>query len=93
MALWYVPFFDLLIKDAAVDEEVWFGYRFEGVWAKVTAVPHWFVYAAGMVGFWGMRPWMHPWASLYLVQVAFSFVVFPFAYRGVHRYSFSLAAR
>ena len=82
MALWYVPFFDLLIKDVARDEEVWFGYRFEGVWAKLTAVPHWFVYAAGMVGFWGMRPWMHPWASLYLAQVAFSFVVFPFAYRG-----------
>ena len=81
MTFVYVPW-DLFVKPAAIDEEVWFGVRFHGAWAKVLAVPHWLVYAAGLVGFWGMRPWMVPWAAVYLAQVAFSFLVWPTLYVG-----------
>lgn len=79
MALVYMPW-DFLVKPAAIDEEVWFGIRFHGVWAKVLEIPHWFVYAAGMVGFWGMRPWMWPWAPLYVAQVSISMLVWPILY-------------
>ncbi len=50
MAFVYVPW-DIFIKPAAVDEEVWFGVRFHGGWAKFVALFHWFVYAAGAYGF------------------------------------------
>ncbi|MGI9431869.1 MAG: hypothetical protein ACR2PQ_06635 [Myxococcota bacterium] len=50
MAFVYVPW-DLLVKPAALDEEVWFGIRFHGTWAKILAVPHWAIYAAGAYGF------------------------------------------
>ena len=81
MAFVYVPW-DLLVKPAAIDEEVWFGVRFHGAWAKVLAVPHWLVYAAGAYGFWRMRPWMWPWAAVYTGQVAISMLVWPLLYRG-----------
>lgn len=81
MTLVYVPW-DLFAKPVALDEEVWFGVRFHGAWAKALAVPHWAVYAAGLVGLWGMRPWMWPWASLYVGQVAFSMLVWPLLYVG-----------
>lgn len=80
MTFVYVPW-DLFVKPVAVDEEVWFGVLFHGAWAKVLAVPHWLVYAAGLAGFWGMRPWMWPWASLYAAQVAFGMLVWPILYR------------
>ncbi len=79
MALVYVPW-DLFVKPAALDEEVWFGVRFHGAWAKATAVPHWLVYAAGLVGFWGMRSWMWPWAAVYAAQVALSMLIWPMLY-------------
>jgi short-subunit dehydrogenase len=81
MALFYMPW-DLFVKPAAIDEEVWFGIRFHGAAAKLLEIPHWFVYAAGMVGFWQMRSWMWPWAAVYVAQVAFSFAVWPILYRG-----------
>lgn len=81
MTFVYVPW-DLLVKPAALDEEVWFGIRFHGAWAKLLAIPHWFVYAAGMVGFWQMRSWMWPWAALYMGQVAFSMLIWPMLYQG-----------
>jgi len=80
MAVVYVPW-DLLVKPMAVDEEVWFGVRFHGVWAKLTAIPHWFVYAAGAYGFWRMRPWMWPWAAVYSAQVAIGMLVWPILYQ------------
>jgi uncharacterized protein len=79
MALVYVPW-DLLVKPVDVDEEVWFGIRFHGFAAKVLAVPHWAVYAAGLVGFWGLHRWMHPWAAVYAAQMTLAMVVWPLLY-------------
>jgi short-subunit dehydrogenase len=79
MALVYVPW-DLFVKPVALDEEVWFGVRFHGWAAKLLAVPHWAVYAAGLVGFWGLHRWMHPWASVYAAQMTFAMVVWPLLY-------------
>ncbi|MCA9502996.1 MAG: SDR family NAD(P)-dependent oxidoreductase [Spirochaetaceae bacterium] len=70
MAFVYLPW-DLFVKPVAVDEEVWFGIRFTGWWAKILAIPHWFVYAAAVYGFRRRRPWMAFWATAYTAQVAF----------------------
>lgn len=80
MALFYLPW-DIFAKAAASDQEVWFGVRFYGAWAKLLAFPHWFVYAAGMIGFWGMRRWMWPWAAVYGAQVMIAMFVWPLLYR------------
>ncbi len=74
MACVYVPW-DLFVKPIARDEEVWFGIEFRGIWAKLAALPHWFVYAAGAYGFRRRRPWMAIWAPAYVLQVAFSIYV------------------
>lgn len=79
MTLVYLPW-DIFVKPAEIDEEVWFGVRFHGVAAKIAAIPHWILYGLGAVGFYGMKSWMHPWASLYLLQVTIGFVVFPWLY-------------
>jgi short-subunit dehydrogenase len=81
MALVYVPW-DIFVKPVEVDEEVWFGFLFTGWTAKLLAFPHWAIYAAGMIGFWGMRSWMWPWASLYVAQVAIGMAVWPILQRG-----------
>ncbi len=92
MALVYVPW-DLFVKPAAVDEEVWFGIRFHGWAAKLLAIPHWAVYAAGMVGFWGMHRWMHPWAAVYAAQMTLAMIVWPLLYQeGESRYVFSIVS-
>lgn len=75
MTFIYVPW-DLFIKPLAEDEEVWFGLLFTGWWAKAGAVLHWLVYGAGFWGFLKMRSWMHPWAAVYVLQVAFSMGVY-----------------
>ncbi len=80
MAFIYVPW-DLMMKPTRFDEEVWFGIRFDGVWAKLLELPHWLVYGAGVLGFWRMRAWMWPWASYYAAQVAFSMAVWPLLYK------------
>ena len=69
----------------AADQEVWFGILFTGAAAKALGIAHWVVYAAGAWGFWRMRPWMWPWASVYAAQVAFSAALWPFLYRGSAR--------
>jgi hypothetical protein len=81
MTFVYLPW-DLFVKPMAVDEEVWLGVRFHGFFAKLLALPHWAVYAAGTVGFWRMRRWMWPWAALYAAQVALGFLVWPVLYVG-----------
>lgn len=81
MTFVYLPF-DFFWKPVALDQEVWFGIRFYGGWAKLLEIPHWAVYAAGMVGFWGMRRWMWPWASVYAAQVAFGMFLWPILYVG-----------
>lgn len=92
MALVYVPW-DLFMKPVAADEEVWFGIRFHGWAAKLLALPHWAVYAAGLVGFWGLRRWMHPWAAVYAGQMTIAMVVWPLIYReGASRYVFAAIA-
>jgi len=70
MAFVYVPW-DLFMKPVTADEEVWFGLLFHGFWAKLLAIPHWFVYAAAVYGFRRRRPWMAFWAPVYVAQVAF----------------------
>ena len=81
MAFVYLPW-DIFIKPAAIDEEVWFGVRFHGGWAKFLALFHWFVYAAAAHGFRHMKAWMWPWAAVYVGQVAFSMLVWPMLYAG-----------
>jgi len=76
MAVIYLPW-DIFVKPVEVDEEVWFGLMFTGWAAKLLAIPHWAIYTAGMIGFWGMRSWMWPWASVYVAQVAFGMTVWP----------------
>ena len=76
----YIPMWDLP-KPAMRDQEVWFGWMARGWLAKLLLIPHWFVYAAGAVGFWRMRAWMWPWAALYTAQIAFSMAVWPLVYR------------
>jgi short-subunit dehydrogenase len=70
MAFVYMPW-DFFLKPMAEDQEVWFGILFQGFWAKVFAIPHWFVYAAAVYGFRRRRPWMGFWAPAYVGQVAF----------------------
>jgi hypothetical protein len=81
MTFVYVPW-DLFVKPLARDQEVWFGVLFHGVAAKLLAIPHWLVYALGVVGFWRMKRWMWPWAAVYAGQVAFGMVVWPLFYVG-----------
>ncbi|NNL66271.1 MAG: SDR family oxidoreductase [Myxococcales bacterium] len=79
MAFVYCPW-DIFVKPAAIDEEVWFGVRFHGAWAKLLAIPHWLIYGGMAYGFWRMRPWMHPWAAVYWGQVAIAMLVWPLLY-------------
>jgi len=81
MTFVYVPW-DLFVKPVARDEEVWFGLLFRGWAAKLLALPHWAVYAAGGVGFLRMKRWMWPWASVYAAQVAFGMAVWPLVHIG-----------
>ena len=74
MTIIYMPF-DIFIKGVAGNEEVWFGIVLHGWWAKVTEPLHWLIYGFGAYGFWKMRPWMHPWAAIYVGQIAFSMFV------------------
>jgi short-subunit dehydrogenase len=74
MAVLYEPW-DVFVKPVALDQEVWFGILFTGWQAKIAALPHWAIYAAGAYGFWRMRSWMWPWAALYTAEVAFSLFV------------------
>jgi short-subunit dehydrogenase len=81
MAFVYVPW-DLFAKPVAEDAEVWFGIMLTG-WAAKAAEPlHWAVYAAGAYGFYRMRPWMWPWAAIYVAQIALSMLVWNVLYHG-----------
>jgi short-subunit dehydrogenase len=79
MAFVYVPW-DLFAKPVAHDEEVWFGIRFTGWAAKATEPLHWAIYAAGAYGFHRMRPWMWPWASVYVGQIGVAMLVWNLVY-------------
>jgi len=81
MAFVYMPW-DIFVKPASEDVEVWFGIPFRGTWAKVMAFPHWFVYGAAVYGFRRRRPWMGFWAPAYTAQVAFGMYVWTVVHQG-----------
>ena len=68
MTVIYMPF-DFFYKPVELDEEVWFGITLHGWYAKLTEPLHWIIYGFGAYGFWKMKSWMWPWASVYLLQV------------------------
>ena len=74
MSFIYLPY-DLFWKPVAQDQEVWFGIMLTGWAAKATEPLHWAIYAAGTWGFWRMRPWLHPWAALYVAQIGLGMLV------------------
>ncbi len=74
MSFIYLPY-DLFWKPVAQDQEVWFGIMLNGWAAKATEPLHWAIYAAGTWGFWRMRPWLHPWAALYVAQIGLGMLV------------------
>ena len=74
MTFIYMPF-DFFWKSVESDDEVWFGVRLHGWLAKLTEPLHWVIYAAGAYGFWRMRPWMWPWAAVYVAQIAVGMLV------------------
>lgn len=91
MSFVYLPW-DLFVKPVAQDQEVWFGVLFRGRAAKLLALPHWLVYAAGFYGFLHMKRWMWPWAALYVAQVAFGMALWPVLnLEGAARYFGALA--
>jgi short-subunit dehydrogenase len=81
LAFIFLPW-DFFIKPVAQDEEVWFGIMLRGWAAKITEPIHWAIYLAAAYGFWHMRPWMWPWASLYMAQLAFAILVWNIVYVG-----------
>jgi hypothetical protein len=68
MTFIYLPF-DLFLKPVEGDEEIWFGFTLTGWWAKATEPLHWLIYGLGAYGFWRMKTWMWPWASVYAAQI------------------------
>ena len=79
MTFIYMPF-DMFLKPVSQDQEVFFGYMLTGWAAKATEPLHWAIYAAGAWGFYRMRPWMWPWASLYVAQIVFGMIVWSVLY-------------
>ena len=77
MTFIYLPW-DIFLKPLAEDQEVWFGIMFTGWAAKAGALLHWLVYGAGAYGFWKMKSWMHPWASVYVLQIAIGMLVWSY---------------
>jgi hypothetical protein len=80
MTFIYMPF-DLFWKPVDQDEEVWFGYMLHGWMAKATAPIHWAIYGAGFYGLLKMKSWLHPWAALYVFQIAIGMAVWPWLYQ------------
>lgn len=74
MTFIYMPY-DMFGKSVERDDEVWFGVLFHGWVAKATEPLHWLIYGGGAYGFWKMRPWMWPWAAVYLAQVSIGMLV------------------
>lgn len=79
MVFIYVPW-DSLSKPVAEAQEVWFGVMLTGWAAKATEPLHWLIYLGGLIGFWQMKRWMHPWAALYTLQIAIGMAVWNLLY-------------
>lgn len=69
----------LVVRDlfvpAARDTEVWLGIELHGRLARLTAPLHWSIFAVGAWGFWRLRPWIWPWASVYAFQIALGHLI------------------
>lgn len=91
MAIAYMPY-DVFVKPVARDQEVWLGYMLTGWAAKATEPLHWAIYAAGTWGFYRMRAWMWPWASLYVAQIFVGMVVWSALYAPAPAGPWGLAA-
>ncbi len=74
MAFIYMPW-DIFWKPVAEDQEVWFGIMFTGWWAKLMALPHWFIYAAATHGIRRRRPWVCTWGAFYTAQISIGMLV------------------
>ena len=74
MTFVYMPF-DIFVKPVDLDDEVWFGLTLHGWYAKMTEPLHWLIYGLGAYGFWKMKSWMWPWASIYLLQIVIAMFV------------------
>jgi hypothetical protein len=74
MTFVYMPF-DIFVKPVGLDDEVWFGLTLHGWYAKMTEPLHWLIYGLGAYGFWKMKSWMWPWASIYLLQIVIAMFV------------------
>ena len=82
MTFIYMPF-DLFLKPVEEDQEIWFGFTLTGWYAKATEPLHWIIYGLGTYGFWRMKTWMWPWASIYVAQIVISMFVWNIlSYRG-----------
>ena len=57
------------------DTEVWLGFEIRGGLALATAPLHWAIFALGAWGFWKLRPWIWPWASVYAFHIAVSHLI------------------
>ena len=75
MTFVYMPW-DFFWKSPDQWEQVWFGFTVRGWAAKLSEPIHWAIYAAGSWGFYKMRGWMWPWASIYCAQVAVAMFIF-----------------
>ena len=69
--------FDVVLKPMAEDEDVWLGYTFTGLGAKIGGVVHWIVYGALSWGLWHMRPWAWLLGSIYVTQVLIAMALWP----------------
>lgn len=65
---------DLFVPHVA-DTEVWFGVELRGWLARATAPLHWLIFGVAARGYWKVRPWIWPWASVYLFYVALSHLI------------------
>ena len=57
------------------ETEVWFGLEFHGWPAYVTAPVHWAIFVIAARGFWLLRPWVWPAASIYAFYIALSHLI------------------
>lgn len=81
MTFVYMPW-DIFWKPVVDDKEVWFGIMFSGWWAKLFALPHWYVYAAAIHGLRRRRPWICTWGALYTAQISLGMLVWNISYFG-----------
>jgi hypothetical protein len=65
---------DLFVPEVR-DTEVWLGLELHGRLAWITAPLHWLLFAVGAWAYATLRPWVWPWASVYVLYVAFSHLV------------------